>query len=74
MGVLKLKKGRKRVSTFWLEVGRALSFTLAILTTIYGVAPFLIEDYVQYIAPPLLFFAILTILAYAMILIDWAIY
>ncbi|RLC74568.1 MAG: hypothetical protein DRJ03_31735 [Chloroflexi bacterium] len=74
MGVLKMRKGKKRVSTFWLEVGRGLSFILAALTTIYAVAPYYIEEITYTIAPPLLLFAILTIAAYIMILIDYAVY
>ena len=74
MGVLKMKKGKKKVSTFWLEVGRGLSFTTAILTTVYGIAPYYIETLTYAIAPPLLLFATLTIIAYVFILIDYAVY
>ena len=74
MGILKMKKGKKKVSTFWLEAGRGLSFILAALTTIYGIAPYYIESLTYAIAPPLLLFAILTIIAYIFILIDYLAY
>ncbi|RLI81129.1 MAG: hypothetical protein DRP01_11235 [Archaeoglobales archaeon] len=74
MGILKMRKGKKKVSTFWLEISRGLSFILAALTTIYAVAPYFIESITYAIAPPLLLFSVLTIIAYIFLLIDYAAY
>ncbi|MHA1594306.1 MAG: hypothetical protein ACTSXX_06120 [Candidatus Baldrarchaeia archaeon] len=61
--VLRLRKGRKKISSFWLEAGRLLGFLNGFFSLLFFFSPVF--------SVPLLFIALMTIVVYVFILIDY---